>query len=290
MAKLPFFKTKIAVFCIFRDSEKSLDGLFSQFKELEDSDLADFSYFFFENDSKDNTVNLLKTFLSSRKGKLESLKLNSPKFGSVESHERVKNLSIYRNRCKKLAEGEFFDYALLVDSDIKFGAEALKSNINALNSIKRAVMMTCNVRQNLPDAVYGSSTDSFFDVFAIRDSIGNKGVYCTDCPLVMEADNLDWKMGRPVRVSSSFGGFVLIYYQVFEKVKWSSVGDCEHINFCHEVQRFGDIYINPNCRVRTEIDLTKFNFRDFIDKSASQRVKIEAANKLYRDSINTNLS
>lgn len=279
-------KKKIAVFCIFRDSEKNLNSLLPRLLSLETdyNSEVDFSYFFFENDSIDRTVDILKKFSQGRDCVVESRKFNAPRFGSVADVVRVMHLSAYRNACKELAKNREFDYALCIDGDISFTSESLKM---LLNEMVEGVVMACpNIRQNIPDLVHGSSETSYYDAFAIRDKYGNQGVYWSDCPLPMENCRLTWSLGLPVEVEAAFGGFCLINWQAFADSRWAVFGAmCEHVTFCKDVGKWGKIVIVPRCIVSTEVDLKRVNLADMKEKGKVQKQKIQEVNEIYQKSL-----
>ena len=93
----------IAVYSLFRDSEPHLARTLAQFEDLESLDY-NFEYYFYENDSKDNTVSILKGWLKNRKHKFTHENLNAKKFDSVTSVERMRFLCECRNKCKDLLE------------------------------------------------------------------------------------------------------------------------------------------------------------------------------------------
>ena len=259
----------IAVYALWRDSEPHIQRTLSQLEDLESLNY-DFEYYFYENDSKDNTVNILEDWMKGRRGDFLHENLNTQKFDSVKDVERMKLLCEYRNKCKKLLELTQAKYTLMLDSDIKFNKSNLEKHIQTLKENKEAVMVTPNVRQNIPDLVYGKSEDSYYDVYPLFDKQNNRGLYCTDCPFRNGIDRMNWFIGRPIKCNSAFGGFALSYTDIIKKVKWSTDGECDHVNFCKDVCTFGDILINPQNTVKVEVDLSKINLQNCKDIAARQ--------------------
>ena len=111
---------KITIISIFRDSEPTIHNCLKQLNELEKNTKASFEYFFYENDSKDKTKEILNKWMGNKKGKLICENINTPRFGSVVKKERFALLAQYRNRLLK--EGKPFDsdYSLILDSDVLF--------------------------------------------------------------------------------------------------------------------------------------------------------------------------
>jgi len=262
---------KISVFCIFRDSEESLPRLFSQLESIESLFGYEFSYFFYENDSKDNTRQLIKEWISSRKGKFLYEDLGAKKFGSVTDPERMRFLCECRNKCKDLAKENDSDYSLLIDSDIHFSKFNFLIQMGSLETLEDAVMVTPNVRQPIKDLTFGETLDSYYDVYAFRDNFGNKGIYFTDCPSFLKQDQEDWKDGKPIKVLSAFGGFAIIKSDVFNSVRWSADINCDHCNMCYQISRKGQIYIIPNSIVDVDLDLSRLNMDSCQEIGARQK-------------------
>jgi hypothetical protein len=262
---------KISVFCIWRDSESNISQTLSQLEELELLNEYDFSYFFYENDSKDNTSKILHDWLLNKRGKLLSEVLGAKKFGSVTDPERMRFLCSCRNKCKTLAENNDSDYSLLIDSDIAFNADNFLKHVEALESLTDAVMITPNVRQSIPDWSFNRSSDSYYDVYAYRDNKGNNGMYFSDCPSFLKEDQELWALNKPVKALSAFGGFVLIKSCVFNKVMWSADINCDHCNMCFEISRIGQIYILPYSIVRVGVDTSFVNIEVCKDVAKKQK-------------------
>jgi len=261
----------IAVYALWQDSEPHIQRTLSQFEGLEDLDY-DFEYYFYENDSKDNTVSILEDWMLEKKGVFLHENLNAEKFGSVADQQRMTALCEFRNKCKNLLEDSISKYTILIDSDIIFDKSNLKSHIDFLKSNEDAVMVTPNIRQNIQDYLFGFTEDSFYDVYPLFDKNGDRGLYWTDCPFRNGLDRMNWSLGRAIKCNSAFGGFALTYTKILKKVKWSTSGDCDHVNFCKELSDFGSIYLNPKNKVRTELDLKKYNLNNFKIMAKSQKI------------------
>jgi len=265
-------RDSIAVYSLWRDSEPHIYRTLSQLENLEKLDY-DFEYYFYENDSKDNTVDILSKWISTRKGLFDHENLKAKKFVSDGALDRMNFLTKCRNKCKDLGENSKSKYCLLIDSDIEFDNENLIKQINLLNNLKDAVAITPNVRQiNVPDLMNKVSPDSFYDLHALRDFDKQRGIYFTDCPFIKSKDRLDWILKKPIKCTSSFGGFFILLNEHFQKTEWSTNGDCEHIFFCEKLLEFGSIYLDPSSKVYAEPDLTN------ISMDACQRIATHQLN------------
>jgi hypothetical protein len=248
----------ISVYSLWRDSEPHIYRTLRQLEDLESLDY-DFEYYFYENDSKDNTVAILKNWLKNRNHKFRHENINAKKFGSVTSVERMKLLCECRNKCRELLVDTESKYTVLIDSDVIFNKNNLKQHIKTIETIDDCQLITPNVRQNIPDLMHEVTEDSYYDIHALFDSKGSQGLYFTDCPFINGLDRMNWSLGRAIKCNSAFGGFALTYTKILKKVKWSTSGDCEHVNFCKELSDFGSIYLNPKNKVYTEIDKSIVN-------------------------------
>ena len=264
----------IQVQALFRDSAPHLPRTLKQLLDLTKIDGFSFSFRFYQNDSKDATVELINEWIAQNNldAQLYSEELNSPKFGSVADNLRVSLLSYYRNKLKTLAGPVDAPLTLLLDTDLIWNNFDFLELVEAIEQLKEAVMVTANTRQNISDKMWGTSSDSFYDVFCLRDSNGESCNYFADSPMNSLEEVNTWKNGQPIRVNSAFGGFALVQSFAYNKVKWSASKSSEHVNFCYELGRFGDIYIVPTSRPKTEIDLSKLN-GDAINSIGEQQAK-----------------
>lgn len=268
-------KEKVSVFCIWRDAEEHIHRTLKQLEDIESFDSYDFSYYFYENDSVDNTADILKNWLKSRKGGFVSEKLSAPKFSSTPEIERMKFLCECRNKCKALAGGNESKYSLLIDGDIEFSKENFLMSICDIGTLPFASMVTPNVRQNIPDLTFEGSLDSYYDVYPFRDRHGNEGIYFSDCPSYNQEDQLNWRLGMPIRCLSAFGGFALLKSNDFNKVNWSADVHCDHVNMCFDLGLYGNIYCNPRNKVYTTADLLSINLEACSKIAKQQKQKYE---------------
>jgi hypothetical protein len=268
-------KKKVSVFCIWRDAEKHIHRTLKQLEDIESLSEYDFSYFFYENDSTDNTSEILREWIGLRKGFVLSEKLSAPKFSSTPATERMKFLCECRNKCKVLAAENDSDYSLLIDGDIEFSKDNFLLSVEDIENLPRAVMVTPNVRQNIPDLTFSASPDSYYDVYPFRDRHGNDGIYFSDCPSFNREDQMKWRLGMPILCLSAFGGFALLKSDAFNSVSWSSDLHCDHVNMCFDLGLHGHIYCNPRNKVYTTVDLEQINLEVCKTVGKQQKEKYE---------------
>lgn len=261
---------KVSVFCIWRDSGEFIHRTLSQLESLEALDGYSFSYFFYENDSKDDTAHILKQWMENRRGQFLSEELSTEKFGSVVSQTRIDNLTSARNKCKSLDKDKDADYVLLIDSDIEFSKDTFSKLVDSIEELDNAVYVACNIRQNIPDFTFNSCDTSYYDSYCFRDRYGNGGLYWSNSPFKRREDRLAWALGTPVRINSGFGGFALVKNWVFQLVQWSNDLNSEHVNFCYDIGDHGFLYIHPLAVTHTTIDTSKYNLGHFANLARNQ--------------------
>lgn len=262
-------RSTIAIYSLWRDSEPWAKRTLSQLEEFETLGY-DFEYYFYENDSKDSTADILRSWVSNRSGTFKSEVLNKKKFGRTAELGRLELLSDCRNKCKDLGSSSLSDYSLIIDSDIIFSKKTLEKSLRFLNENKKCVAVSPNVRQNIPDYVGNRSDTSYYDIFPFKDSYGGKANAWDDCPFRNGIDRMRWFSGQAVKCNSCFGGFFLTRTEDYNRVSWSTESESEHVNFCKQLNELGDIFIDPVNKVFTEIDLSRYNLETFKSIARSQ--------------------
>ena len=248
---------KLSVISLFRDSEKFLDRLFKKLEAIEKD--YEVEYFFYENDSKDNTRNLIQKWIEGRNGQFIYEDINTPSFGHVIDKARMDLMVRYRNKILDTAKPLKSDYTLLIDSDIDFPNHIVKDYLPYFNNLhadlenKNVVMCTPNIKQNI-NCIMGEPQElSYYDSFALKDTKGSKGMLLSANPFWEKKDRALWKDKKPVKVNSAFGGVAMIKSDVLNKVEWETRGGCEHWMFCEKVREHGDVIVIPTIEVYTEV-------------------------------------
>lgn len=238
---------------MFRDSESYLFDTFERLDALEKmTNESTFAYFFYENDSTDNTVSLIEQWLSSKKGSLLSEKLNKPKFSHSSAVERQIDMTYYRNRMLENAKPLDSNYTLILDSDVIFKPNLINQYLEYLTD--DVVMVTPNVLQNIKCKMFDESQDSYYDSFALIDKYDHHGMTWASNPFFHHSDRKLWEEKKAVEVKSAFGGCPLIKTFALNQVQWSTDGGCEHWNFCRDIRQYGQIIVVPTVKVRVELE------------------------------------
>ena len=156
---------KITVFSLWRDSVSYIDKALSNIKALESNNKdIEFEYYFYENDSTDDTKKILEDFFRYRKGKLVSEKLLAPKFGSVITPQRMRAMAEYRNKILNFAKPMDSDYSLIWDSDVDFDENILNKFLEYRDE---GAMLCPNIRQNVPCMMGSGDDTSYYDSLSL---------------------------------------------------------------------------------------------------------------------------
>lgn len=273
---------KLSVLGIWRDSESYIYNTLQSLENLQEN--YDVDYYFYENDSQDHTKHILEDWISKKKGKLLSESLNKRKYGSVVDIERFKLLANYRNKIKQiLLDNTQSNITLLLDTDISFNNQDITYLVNALS--EDVVMSVANTRQDIPDLMLQESDDSFYDVLPVRDAYNNSGLYFTDCPLLLNNDRKLWKNNQNIVINSAFSGVSVITTSVLSRSNWSTTGYVEHINFCADVRKLGNIVIVPNSKPSVNLNIESLPISNFQNSADQQKQIYQYLNQAYVESL-----
>jgi len=244
---------KISVFSLFRDSGDLINETLSRLDGMRDKTDADFEYFFYENDSRDETPLILKEWMSNKSGKVLTENLNIQKFNSTFEPQRMIHLSNIRNKMLSLAGKINSDYSVIFDSDVIFDEDIINRYLE-YKDLKFS-MLTPNIRQNIPCKMSGVSDSSYYDSSILFDLEGTNCMTWSDNPFFEESDRDKFNNLEPIRVARAFGGFTFLKSDALSNCKWMSKGESEHWSFCDQLIKFGDIYLIPDIKVFVDIVL-----------------------------------
>ena len=240
---------KISVLSLFRDSGDLTRFLIS-LGRLEGSTNAEFSYFFYENDSVDNTRTQLKDWTEGDSNRFLFYEdLGTPKFGSISSEKRFILMSYYRNTLLSHSiEHLDSDFTLLIDSDVIVEGGLINKSLQIFGS--KVAMITPNtVVEPLPCKMCSCGRPVYYDSLALNDIDGNPSMTWACNPFYRKSDRDKWAAMQPVEVSRAFAGAALIRTEVLKKCNWNldiSQPACEHWGFCDMVRQYGQILAVPS--------------------------------------------
>lgn len=244
-------KCSISIFSLFRDSEEVLPKCLKSLELIENNTNAEFSYYFYENDSRDNTVCILDDWLKNREGKLLAENLNAPKFGSTLEAQRMILMSQVRNKMLSLDTCKNSDYSIIFDSDVNFNG----CIVNEFLSYKdlNFSMLTPNIRQNVPCKMSLSANDSYYDSSILFDINNINCMTWSDNPFYEKRDRENYENNKPIIVNRAFGSFAFLKTKYLKHCSWSSKGESEHWSFCDQLNKFAPIYFLPSIRPQVYI-------------------------------------
>lgn len=251
---------RISIFSLFRDSEDSIHNCLGNLEKIEQQTDASFKYFFYENDSTDQTVDILSQWMENRHGKFLSEKLNAPKFGSTLQKERMLLLSDVRNKMAALDQTKDSEFSVIFDSDVNFKPHI----INDFLKLKDLTfsMLTSNIRQDIPCKMGSGSKDSYYDSSILYDKYGIQCMTWSDNPFYDTADRDLYEQSKPIQVNRAFGSFAFLKTEYFSRCSWSSKGESEHLSFCDKLNQLAPIYFIPSIRPTVHIEQKKWDHED----------------------------
>lgn len=222
----------INVFLMLRNNETTMGATLAGLKSMERRfPNNEFQYYFYENDSDDDTPNLIADFFTHSNGSYICEKLGKRHWAGSTDPRRMLDLATYRNKMVNLCSTwEFSTYSFIIDSEIEFPLDIMEKQIYTLQSYPDAVMVT----------PYGQPQheNGYYDTYAYR------GMDYPNDPPPKDAK-------APFEVKSAFSGFACIYSSVLQECHWDCTGsESEHIHFCNMVGRYGKILVDPDMEVR----------------------------------------
>jgi len=230
-------KKRIAVSILARNNsdviQKNLTILINALKKAKD-----YRIIIYENDSEDNTVELIKDLAKDNdRILLHTKKHNRKHYGPVRNVERTINLAEYRNHNLSVIAKNFADFDYTIVCDIDFLEFYDVSIYHSLGVIQQPnVNAVCGVSYTIKQ--YGDQ-----QILWNYDSWAYRGSWWQDLNLIpglsyhMFKDAMAWygifipPMGsQPFQVNSAFGGMAI--YKTCEYIQGLyKGGDCEHVNF-----------------------------------------------------------
>ena len=244
-------KWRICIFSLFRDSEEVLPQCLSSLESIEKNTDAEFEYYFYENDSKDNTVSILKDWMQNRTGSFISETLHAPKFGSTLDPQRMILLSRVRNKMLSLDVRKNSDYSIIFDSDVIFNGDIVNEFL--FHKDLNFSMLTPNIRQDVPCKMSLSTNDSYYDSSILFDKQNINCMTWSDNPFYEKLDRENYANNKPIEVNRAFGSFAFLKTKYLKKCNWNSQGESEHWSFCDQLNKLAPIYFIPSIRPQVHI-------------------------------------
>ena len=189
----------------------------------------DLMFYFFENDSKDDTVEQINKFLDRHQGTLFSETPQETTFKKFEkSDKRLVYMSNLRDTFKDKIGPLQSEYVFILDTDLIFYEDTMHKMISRIQNDDTIGMVTPFTETLRED---NKHTGHYFDTLALI--INNERNWpmcpfhtCSSCKRTLG----HIKRQDVVEVDSAFGGLCLMYTYYFNQCKYTvSHGDaCEH--------------------------------------------------------------
>lgn len=218
----------IAITCLARNISELLPHSLSVLDELE-SNFNKCYYVIYENDSIDDTKNILYNWSNSNSNKLiisENLQANHPT-GNSKSQLRTKALSNYRNQCKKYIKNYLpknIDYVIVLDLDFRgLGKNSIFNSFGWLKDGNFDAMVgnAYLISKNIDELIIHN-----YDSWAFRLN------WWQDYQDIMPwfAYWVPFVGTPPIKVNSAFGGIGIYKAHQYLSVDYEGY-DCEHVCF-----------------------------------------------------------
>lgn len=251
-------KNKRAVICgCAKDIQKYIENSTNKMAKISEF-FADYKIIIFENDSKDNTLKLLKNFEKTHKNVII---LSETGLHNKTGYTRTCKLAYARNKIIEYVENNNlgnFDYLINMDMD----------NVNEKLNIKL-------IKDILEDtsfnnwSVITANQKVYYDFWALRTKKNNENCWSKTGLCRQEKKKLkNWidesehskfsnnsinENSKPIKVLSAFGGLGIYKMKYLLGCRYNSIDqknnlehDCEHVAFNKCIRNNGgDIYIHP---------------------------------------------
>jgi len=218
----------------------------------------DYRLFIFENDSTDNTKNILKTATeTNEKIKFYTENYNRKQYGTTKEKERTQALAEYRNICVNWIHNNCADYDFIIVMDLDFFDFSINGCYNSFGWLKE---------NNQIDGIAGNSfelkkifNDKIdlwnYDSWAFRgtwweDSMKYLGSIYDYNPMLWFGFWIPPIGSIPIKVNSAFGGMTIYRTGKFISGVYSG-DDCEHVCFHYDLKQKTNfnLYLNPSQRM-----------------------------------------
>jgi hypothetical protein len=214
---------------------------------------ANIEYFIYENDSTDNTKDILSKLGSNERFNFTSQDLSLPHFGSLKSLERTSNLAKHRNRCLEYIKQYHNNTDFVIVVDLDFSKISINGILHSFGIFSQNYLFV--------DAIAGNS----FEIKKHNDGQQNiwnydcwayRGNWWDDLYKHTEYNMFDpmlwfglWHPligSPPPQVNSAFGGCCIYKTQKYILGKYEGY-DCEHVCFHKYLSKNHglNLFLNP---------------------------------------------
>jgi hypothetical protein len=210
-----------------------------------------YSHIFFENDSTDDTKNILSKYIEQYPTNLHiiSQNFNRAAFGPVKNEARIKALSEYRNTTKQYAKKIDSDFIIVLDMD--FDDISLSGLLNSFGWLveKQDITAVAGNSFQYKPGLYREDPSRYnlwnYDSWAFRlnwwPDLQNyvPAPQNTIDPMIWFGFWIPPTGSLPIEVNSAFGGCCIYRSNIYFEADYD-FSDCEHVCFHH------NLYSNKN--------------------------------------------
>lgn len=255
---------RISIISMFKNNEKYLTDFFiGMMNEFESYYDIKFDYYIIENNSKDDTRKILKSFIETKSEKSKLLLFNKhtdyKNIGTGKNHDRLVNLTNIRNKLVNSITPLDSEWSLFIDSNIYFKVEILKDMFSIIPKENNIGMIIPYTQQLFIPNIHKLNLtkptllNHFYDTFSFYDNNSKTfWPYCAfeKCKLCKRETCKDRQYipisESIVDIDSGFGGFSLIETNIINNkdIRWKTLSHevkddesiCEHYLFCHSLK------------------------------------------------------
>ena len=237
---------RLGLLATLRDETQALPRFFRLLEALETDPIVERLFCsFYENDSIDDTPELLSLWLKDRPGVLQSERLGVPRLRGREI-SRTMRMAEARNKALKGFADEPLDLLVVIDADLYVNPSHIWQLIEVLQRCRGVAMACASALQNMPD-IFGHGAWSYYDSYALLDRHNWLGITGALVPLRDLQDRAQWMAGRPVQVQAAFGGIAVLPMSIVrsQNLLWDGAQGCEHWTFCLGAGEAGRVLACP---------------------------------------------
>ena len=247
---------KIIVGGLCRSGEKYLEENINFVEHYISKIAKDYRIVLFENDSKDNTKEVLKN-LSDNNSKIITLSqdFNRQQFGTVKDKERIRALAEYRSILQDYIRNNYSDYDHVILLDTDFLDFSIAGMLNSFGWIsKNNISAMAGFSYSFKN-IHGVYHIWNYDSWAYREDWWEDLEYYPDYPEIQQYPAMTWfgykvhrRGSKPIKVNSAFGG-QCIYKMSDYLLGEYGFDDCEHVLFHKSIlEKNKDfrLYANPS--------------------------------------------
>ena len=258
-------KSKISVVCLVKNNEKWFEYFSRYMSEIESSKDFIFEYFFYENNSTDNSKKLVENFMQCRSGKYLCENIDKPiKWKNPISIERGMWMTYLRDKLKKMHGTLNSEYTFIIDTNLVLHSNTFNDLVKTFQDKSISVVApytNCDT----------SSCNHYYDSLALCTLSGLNYINTSNsCPFKHCKRCIRYRSIKGIQIDDTrlldindkiidvyvvFGGcsmYLTKYYNLYdysckELVKQKMV--CEHYHFVEKLKENGRIVINSDIKL-----------------------------------------